>query len=71
MNPLPIYIHLATFLLPGIKCHHRVLVLLLRGPCMEFHHRNRIPLASRISAAKQLLIALGSLHKAGIIHRGK
>ncbi|KAJ5985558.1 hypothetical protein N7522_012754 [Penicillium canescens] len=62
---------LATFLLPGNECDHRVLVLPLRGPSMDFYYRDRIPFASRISAAKQLLMAVESLHKAGIVHRGE
>jgi serine/threonine protein kinase len=30
-----------------------------------------MPMATRMSAAKQLLEALESLHKAGIVHRGE
>jgi hypothetical protein len=69
-DPSHLVTYLATFLLPGNESDHRVLVLPLRGPSMDFYYRDRIPLASRMSAAKQLLMALESLHKAGIVHRG-
>lgn len=69
-DPSHLVTYLATFLLPGNESGHRVLVLPLRGPSMDFYYRDRIPLASRMSAAKQLLMALESLHKAGIVHRG-
>mgnify|MGYP001657832168 CR=1 FL=1 len=70
-DPSHLVTYLATFLLPGNECDHRVLVLPLRGPSMDFYYRDRIPFASRMSAAKQLLMALESLHKAGIVHRGE
>jgi hypothetical protein len=70
-DPSHLVTYLATFLLPGNECVHRVLVLPLRGPSMDFYYRDRIPFASRMSAAKQLLMALESLHKAGIVHRGE
>ncbi|KKZ61912.1 hypothetical protein EMCG_03611 [[Emmonsia] crescens] len=61
----------ASFLLPAgsSKSHHRVLVLPLVGPCITSLNLDRMPLATRMSAAKQLLEALEKIHKAGIIHR--
>ncbi|KAM5433914.1 hypothetical protein MferCBS31731_006921 [Microsporum ferrugineum] len=61
--------YLATFLLPGNNCYHRVLVLPLMGPPLCQLTIRNISMATRMSAAKQLLVALGNLHKAGIIHR--
>ena len=64
--------YLTTFLLPGHQneCHnHRVLVFPLMGQCLYPAILRNIPLASRMSAAKQLLEALENLHKAGIVHR--
>ncbi|EEP79848.1 predicted protein [Uncinocarpus reesii 1704] len=60
--------YLATFCLCGDGCNHRVLVFPLRGPAVDLY-ASRKPMASRMSAARQLLMALDSLHKAGIVHR--
>ncbi|KAE8312662.1 kinase-like protein [Aspergillus transmontanensis] len=62
--------YLATFLLPGNECHHRVLVFPLMGPCINPLILRDMPMATRMYAARQLLEALESLHKAGIVHRG-
>lgn len=67
--------YLRTFLLSrdGDEGQHRVLVYPLMGPCLEptmLRLRN-MPMATLMSAAKQLLQALESLHKAGIVHRGE
>ncbi|OAX79303.1 serine/threonine protein kinase [Emergomyces africanus] len=61
----------ATFLLPSgsSKSYHRVLVLPLLGPCITSLILDRMALAIRMSAAKQLLEALERIHQAGIIHR--
>ncbi|OGM49434.1 kinase domain-containing protein [Aspergillus bombycis] len=61
--------YLSTFQLPGDKCHHRVLVLPLMGPCLYPVILRTMSMASRMSAARQLLGALENLHKAGIVHR--
>ncbi|KAB8207771.1 kinase-like domain-containing protein [Aspergillus parasiticus] len=61
--------YLATFLLPGNGCHHRVVVFPLRGPCLDSHIVSDMSMATRMYAARQLLEALENLHKAGIIHR--
>ncbi|KAJ5434749.1 kinase domain-containing protein [Penicillium cf. griseofulvum] len=61
--------YLGTFLLPGDK--HRVLVFPVMDPCIYPIELEKIPMASRMSAARQLLEALGGLHNAGIVHRGK
>ncbi|KMP10192.1 hypothetical protein CIHG_10156 [Coccidioides immitis H538.4] len=58
-----------TFLLPGYKGHHRVLVLPLMGPCLCPVILRKMPMATRMSAAQQLLKALENLHEAGIVHR--
>ncbi|KAL4816109.1 kinase-like protein [Aspergillus spinulosporus] len=58
-----------TFLLSGNNCHHRVMVLPLMGPCLDRYTVGKFPMATRMSAAKQLLEALETLHKAGIVHR--
>ncbi|KAJ5901253.1 hypothetical protein N7504_007246 [Penicillium tannophilum] len=62
---------LTTFLLPTDveSVQHRVLVFPLLGPYCDFGKHRDIPMASRMSAARQLLEALESLHEAGIIHR--
>jgi hypothetical protein len=63
--------YLATFLLPGTKCHHRVLVFPLMGPCLCLAILRNMSMTTRMSAAQQLLQALENLHKAGIVHRGE
>ncbi|KAL4914833.1 kinase-like domain-containing protein [Aspergillus aurantiobrunneus] len=55
----------ATFFLG----QHRVLVLPLMGPCMTRPLVRKIPVATRMSAARQLLEALANLHNAGFVHR--
>ena len=65
-------IYSATFLLPrDDKTHHRVLMFPVKGPSICTHSLKRIPMASRMSAARQLLETVASLHDAGIIHRGE
>ncbi|WEW60862.1 hypothetical protein PRK78_006350 [Emydomyces testavorans] len=61
--------YLETFLLPGGKHSHRVLVFPLRGPCLYDLDVQKKSMTTRMSAARQLLEALESLHKAGIVHR--
>lgn len=41
------------------------------GPCVHPVELEKVPMASRMSAARQLLEGLENLHKAGIVHRGK
>lgn len=56
----------------GVEYRHTVLVLPLRGPSLfTFHIETKRPLTCRMSAAKQLLQAVSSLHDAGLVHRGK
>ncbi|KGY15338.1 CMGC protein kinase [Paracoccidioides brasiliensis Pb03] len=59
-----------TFSLRGRDCDrdHRVLVFPVRGPSLSSPHTDRMSMAARMSAAKQLLKALESLHGCGIIH---
>lgn len=62
--------HQGSFLLPGHGSnHHRVLVLPLLSPSLGYRAR-QLSAATRISAAKQLLMALKSLHDVGLVHRG-
>lgn len=65
--------YLETFLLPGngLNCHRRVFVFPLMGQCLTPVILGKMSLATRMSAAKQLLEALENLHKAGIVHRGE
>ncbi|PKX92345.1 protein kinase [Aspergillus novofumigatus IBT 16806] len=56
----------ATFPLPGNNFYHRVLVFPLPLPCYPDKYAHG---AARMSAARQPLEALESLHKAGIVHR--
>lgn len=62
---------LATFSLRGNECDHRVLVFPLLGQCLYDLEVRKKSMSTRMSAARQLLEALKSLHKAGIVHRGK
>ncbi|ODH51265.1 hypothetical protein GX48_02505 [Paracoccidioides brasiliensis] len=59
-----------TFSLRGRDCDrdHCVLVFPVRGPSLSSPHTDRMSMAARMSAAKQLLKALESLHGCGIIH---
>ncbi|QSS59690.1 DUF221 domain-containing protein [Histoplasma capsulatum] len=60
----------STLPVPAGKSSHRVLVFPLRGRSLGSMHVNRIlPMSTRMSAARQLLKALESLHSAGIVHR--
>ncbi|KAL2830888.1 kinase-like domain-containing protein [Aspergillus cavernicola] len=61
--------YLDTFLLPGNNSHHTVLVYPLMGPCLDLYKLKDKSMTTRMSAARQLLEALESLHKAGIVHR--
>ncbi|KAJ5129871.1 uncharacterized protein N7515_005910 [Penicillium bovifimosum] len=63
-------IYTATFFLSrDDKSYHRVLVFPMKGPSICTLTLKRTPMASRMSAARQLLETVASLHKAGIIHR--
>jgi Protein kinase domain len=70
--------YLDTFFLRGQKGDHRVLVFDVRGP--NFYLTlwpkgisafENFSMATRMSAARQLLIALERLHNAGIVHNGE
>lgn len=63
--------YLRTFLLPGNEPRHRVLVYPLMSPCIDSILLRKISMASRMSAARQLLKALEQLHKAEIVLCGK
>lgn len=63
--------YLATFLLSGNGRHHRVLVIPLIGPRLDPILVEKMSIVTRMSAAWQSLEALESLHKAGIVHRGR
>lgn len=65
--------YLGTFLVPGNQCHHRVLVFPLMGPCLSplMLNKSKMSMATRMSAARQLLETVENLHNAGIVHRGK
>ena len=41
------------------------------GPFIDPLTLEKIPMATRMSAARQLLESIANLHQAGIIHRGK
>ena len=62
---------LETFQLPGHGGWHRVFVFPLMGPCLSTYMLKNVPMTARMSAARQLLEALESLHRAWIVHRGK
>ena len=66
-------VSLATFALPGRNesSSHQVLVLPLMGPHFDSIYVKRLSMSTRMSAARQLLEALESLHKGGIVHRGE
>ena len=65
-------IYSATFLIPrdDNRCH-RVLVFPMKGPSIDTLSLQKTAMASRMSAARQLLETVASLHDAGIIHRGR
>lgn len=60
-----------TFFLHGNERDHRVLVLPLQGKCLTIYNVSEKPMAIRMSAARQLLQAVESLHRAGFVHRGR
>ncbi|KAJ5555690.1 hypothetical protein N7461_004160, partial [Penicillium sp. DV-2018c] len=65
-------IYTATFFLPRDDgSYHRVLVFPMKGPSICTLTIQVTPMASRMSAARQLLETVASLHEAGIIHRGE
>ncbi|KAJ5457233.1 hypothetical protein N7530_012507 [Penicillium desertorum] len=69
-NTSRLVIYTATFILPrDNKSHHRVLVFPMKGPSISTLSLQTIPAASRMSAARQLLQTVASLHEAGIMHR--
>ena len=64
--------YIATFFLSrDNENYHRVLVLPIKGPSICTLSLKSTPMASRMSAARQLLETVVSLHEAGVIHRGK
>ncbi|WEW61696.1 hypothetical protein PRK78_007188 [Emydomyces testavorans] len=58
-----------TFLIRGKGRDHRVFVYPLCGPTLGSISARWLSMATRMSAAKQLLEALEGLHKAGFVHR--
>lgn len=64
---------LETFLLPAPENSHRVLVLPLMGSPLDSYDlfKKGYSMSTGMSAAQQLLEAVESLHKGGIVHRGK
>ncbi|KAJ5178829.1 hypothetical protein N7492_002039, partial [Penicillium capsulatum] len=63
-------IYSTTFLLPqDDNRYHRVLVFPMKGPSICTLSLQKTPMASRMSAARQLLENIASLHEAGIVHR--
>lgn len=62
---------MATLFIRGKDSDHRVLVFPLRGPSLDSLVGREIPISTRMSAAKQLLEALASLHEGGFVHRGE
>lgn len=58
-----------TFLLRSPHGDHRVLVFPVQGPNLRDHLRQK-PAAVCMSASRQLLQSLKSLHDAGFVHRG-
>jgi serine/threonine protein kinase len=66
-------IYLTAFSLPGRKEgeNHRVLVFPVRGPTFRSVSLNQISMANRMSAARQLLMALECLHNANIVHHSE
>jgi hypothetical protein len=48
---------------------HRILELPLFGPSLSYHAM-QLPVITRVSAAKQLLVALKGFHDVGLVLRG-
>jgi serine/threonine protein kinase len=70
-DPSRLVTYLDTFTLDGYEGKkHRVLVFPARGPSLQSCLKE-MPMQSRMSAAKQSLEALESLHRSGFVHRGK
>ena len=69
--------HLVVSLVSFMLCRddngdgHCVLVFPLMGPCVSSLFLENIPMATRMSAARQLLETLETLHNAGVVHRGE
>ncbi|GKZ35441.1 hypothetical protein AbraIFM66950_006071 [Aspergillus brasiliensis] len=61
--------YLDAFVLPRDNDHHQVLVFPLMGPCVDPVLLLKMPVTTRMSAARKLLEALEKLHRAGIVHR--
>ncbi|WEW59585.1 hypothetical protein PRK78_005059 [Emydomyces testavorans] len=62
--------YLNTFILHGNGKDHRVLVYPLHGPHLSMYTTlKRKSMTTRMSAARQLLQALESLHNSGIVHQ--
>ncbi|DAA75434.1 TPA_exp: Uncharacterized protein A8136_1831 [Trichophyton benhamiae CBS 112371] len=62
--------YLRTFSLQGeASNHHQVLVFPWVGECLTFPKLEKLSMASRMLAARQMLEALDNLHRAGIVHR--
>ncbi|KAF5632709.1 CMGC kinase [Fusarium sp. NRRL 52700] len=59
-----------TFLLPSPHGQHLVFVFPIQGPNLRNHPPTQRPIATRMKFAVQLLNALKTLHKAGIVHSG-
>lgn len=55
----------------NVELRYPVLVLPLRGPSLMALRGTKRPLSHRISAAKNLLRAVLSIHNVGLVHRGK
>lgn len=60
-----------AFLLKGSQGQYRMLVFSLQGPSLRDYGFQGKAIITRMSAAKQLLQALGRLHEVNIIHRSK
>lgn len=64
-------IYLDSFTISGNGDSYKVLVYPLLGPSLSSISPSGLSMATRMSAAKQLLETLNKLHKAGFVHRGK
>ncbi|CAG7922029.1 unnamed protein product [Penicillium olsonii] len=71
-NTSRLVVYTATFFLHrDDESSHRVLVFPMKGPSICTLALKRTSMASRMSAARQLLETVANLHEAGIIHRGE